>query len=222
MVEIIRTKMFVCGTGGFPILFTTQQEFNNYYYYINTNYVHIVRGIREQTGRLIIDYISVPDYENCFDPKFDTTCSTCKFKNFNTILFIDNELEKKIDIRNLLDTDVNDFKLLTHTSPPNLCLTKKQHRNLELHKFIEYKYILVPYFINIEAIYDKQSGVDGLELTSDLLKLSDPLESAAAGHLEKGFSIEPSSVAKPSSINPFELKYLKYKYKYLRLKMLKN
>lgn len=39
-------SLFVCGTGGFPVLFETTNEFKNFYDELKGRYIHIVDGIR--------------------------------------------------------------------------------------------------------------------------------------------------------------------------------
>ena len=203
-VELIRNKTFVCGTGGFPIIFRTQDEFNNYYNYINTNYVHIVKGIRrviKEKQELFIDYFTLPNYDNCFVPSFNRLCQTCKFRNFNTILFIDDEVNQMIEVRNLLESDKNnlEYNVLTDHTKPYLCTGGLQLYFKELHLFRFYRAILVPYFINIRKIYN--GYLQYLEL-------------------KKSISDQYTTIpAFKDRLNQYKYqKYLKYKQKYLELK----
>ena len=223
-VDLIRSKTFVCGTGGFPIIFRTQDEFNNYYSYINGSYVHIVKGIKtlmnkkvviglkkliEKKEALLIDYYTLPDYDKCFHPPVH---DKHKFKNFNTILFIDDMINKKIEIRNLKESDKNnlDYIRVLPDDKPHMCPVKFQHYYYELHTFKYYRNTLVPFFVDIEKLHKEVPIIPliSTSLETASTKVAEPLaeSSAAAGY----------------SSSTTELKYLKYKYKYLRLKMLKN
>lgn len=229
-VDIIRSKTFVCGTGGFPIIFRTQDEFDNYYNYINGNYVHIVKGIKtlmdkkvviglkksiEKKEALLIDYYTLPNYKKCFHPP---VAKDHQFKNFNTILFIDDRINKNIDYRNLLETDENNIeyiRVLPHTKP-HMCPVKAQDYYNELHIFKYYRNILVPFFVDIKKLY-KEVPIIPL-ISASLTKVA---SSEAEPSSEAESSLEAESLASAVA-RPLELKYLKYKYKYLRLKMLKN
>lgn len=233
-VDVIRSKTFVCGTGGFPIIFRTQGEFDNYYNYINKSYIHIVKGIKtlmdtkvvigiktsiEKKEALLIDYYTLPNYNNCFHPP---VAKDHQFKNFNTILFIDDRINKNIEFRNLLDTDKNNIAYINVLpyNKPHMCPVKFQHYYNELHIFKNYRNILVPFFVDIKKL-DKEVPIIPLisALKDEELLTKVPSEES----LTKVPSEESLAAAGySSSTQDTELKYLKYKYKYLRLKMLKN
>lgn len=172
--------------------------------------IEVVKNLRktiEKKEVLLIDYYTLPNYKNCFKPK---VAEIHQFKNFNTILYIDDKTNKNIEVRNLLETDENNIKYITVLphNKPHMCPVKAQRYYDELHIFKYYRNILVPIFVDIKKLHQDVPIIPLISASS---------ESSKAGPLSKAEASLEAAVARS-----FELKYLKYKYKYLRLKMLKN
>jgi hypothetical protein len=55
-----RITLYVVGSGGFPVLFESQEEFKDFYNEIKGRYVHIVDGKKDENGNILVDYYASP------------------------------------------------------------------------------------------------------------------------------------------------------------------
>jgi hypothetical protein len=116
--ETIQNKIFICGTAGFPCLFTNIDKFKLFNEFYQNKYIHIISGLNNNKYQ-IYDKIA---------------CSNeLLYKNFGSIIFNISITDKKINcfnIEDILSTNFIDY----------------DKEKTDIHAFNFYRYLYNKYF----------------------------------------------------------------------------
>jgi hypothetical protein len=148
------TEIFVCGTGGFPVLFSNEELFKNYYHSINSRYLHIVAGLKFKQEFKNIYAKDILININVVNTELQNAIAKETIKKANNEKLL-KEINQSIDSFNkILVSDEREFTTMT---PEERLLntsyieTLKKNNNNEQYEDLMYQYDT--YFLN-EINYD--------------------------------------------------------------------
>jgi len=117
----IKSKIYICGTAGFPCLFSNRDEFDKFNNFYNKKYIHIISGLKN---------LDVQIYDKI-------ACVNLPAKNFGSIIFnMNNKTMECLPLENILkERDQIDENTTTYNK------TKT-----DIHAFNFYRYLYNKYF----------------------------------------------------------------------------
>jgi len=129
----LENKLVVCGTGGFPILFQTRQEFEVFYETIGTRYLHIGLGF-EDMGIVEMDPFMDSDYDT-FRKMYHTSIE--ELYNFNYHVYVYED-------RKVIGEPIHSY--YTGIGDPSSESINFDKKNKSIHLFDLYRKTLAWYF----------------------------------------------------------------------------